>query len=106
MIQSNEQTLKQEHNQAAFIQNMLYRDPALYEQVYKDYNAEVSKRMFDRYIKRSPTSILDIGCGTGRDLYDLSTICSDCVGIDYQSNMIDYANLNYPHLNLQVGDMR
>lgn len=47
---------------------MLYRDPAFYEQVYKDCNAEVSKRMSDRYLQRSPTSILDIGCGPGRDL--------------------------------------
>lgn len=88
------------------IHNMLYRNPAFYEKVYKDNNTEVTKRMFDRYLKSSPTSILDIGCGTGRDLWGLSTICDNSVGIDYQSDMIDYAKSKYPHLNLQVGDMR
>lgn len=95
-----------EHNQATFIQNMLYRDPALYEKVYKSDNSGVAQQMFERYLKSLPTSILDIGCGTGRDLNNLSAFGSDCVGVDYLPEMIDYAKSNYPNLNWHMGDMR
>ncbi|WP_414577843.1 class I SAM-dependent methyltransferase [Anabaena sp. CCY 9402-a] len=95
-----------QQNQTEFIQNMLYRQPALYEQVYKSDNYGVVKEIIERYLKRLPTSILDIGCGTGRDLQYLSALCSDCVGIDYLPGMIDYAKSNYPNLSFHVGDMR
>jgi len=84
----------------------LYRDPALYEKVYKSDNSGVAQQMFERYLKSLPTSILDIGCGTGRDLNNLSAFGSDCVGVDYLPEMIDYAKSNYPNLIWHMGDMR
>lgn len=61
-------------------------------------------RMFSRYLPTSPASILDIGCGTGRDLDFLSSICSDCWGVDYLPEMIESARVQRSHLKL--GDMR
>ncbi len=64
------------------------------------------RRMFSRFLPKPPNSILDIGCGTGRDLDTLSHDGADCWGVDYLSAMIDYAKSQHPHLHLQAGDMR
>lgn len=91
------------------VNNMLYRQPELYEKVYPAFDDELPKmcqRMFDRYLKHYPSSILDIGCGTGRDLNTLSQGCSDCVGIDYLPEMVNFSQSKYPTLRFQVGDMR
>jgi ubiquinone/menaquinone biosynthesis C-methylase UbiE len=91
------------------VHNLLYRQPDLYEKVYPAFDNELPKmcqQMFDRYLQRYPSSILDIGCGTGRDLNILSHHCPDCVGIDYLPEMIHYAQSKYPTLTFQLGDMR
>lgn len=63
-------------------------------------------RMFSRYLPELPSSILDIGCGTGYNLDILSHICPDCWGIDYMPEAIESAAGQYPHLNLKIKDMR
>ena len=63
-------------------------------------------RMFSRYLSTPPASILDIGCGTGRDLDVLSHICPDCWGVDCLPKMIEFAKIQRPHLHLRVGNMR
>ena len=63
-------------------------------------------RVFEQYLGRLPRSVLDIGCGTGRDLAYLAECCSDCVGIDVQAAMIDHARQLRPHIDFRVGDMR
>jgi trans-aconitate methyltransferase len=62
--------------------------------------------MFSRYLANPPGSILDIGCGTARDLESLSRECPDCWGVDYLAEMIEFAKARRPHLQLQVADMR
>ena len=77
------------------VRNLLYRRPGLYELVYPDTDEETPKlcaRLFDRYLGSPPASILDIGCGTGRDLAALWRDCPDCVGIDANSEMIRYGS--------------
>ena len=64
------------------------------------------RQLFARYLTSSPASILDIGCGTGRDLAALSRDCPDCWGVDCLEAMIQYARSRYPGLHLHVGDMR
>jgi len=64
------------------------------------------RRMFTRFLAKPPLSILDIGCGTGRDLDSLSRDCSDCWGVDYLLEMIEFAKAQRPHVHLEVGDMR
>ncbi len=91
------------------VRNYLYRNPHLYELVFPDPDqatARMCLRMFERFLPRPPRSILDIGCGTARDLDILSQICSDCWGVDYVDEQITYAQQIRPHLNLLVGDMR
>ena len=93
----------------ASVRNLLYRHPQFYELAYPEPNDEtptMCRRMFSRYLSEPPRSILDIGCGTGRDLDSLSKECSDCWGVDCLPEMIEYAKARRPHLHLQVGDMR
>lgn len=91
------------------VRNLLYRNPQYYELVIPEPNDEtptMCRRMFTRYLSQSPASILDIGCGTGRDLHSLSKECPDCWGVDYVPEMVEYAKAQRPHLHVQVGDMR
>lgn len=93
----------------ASVQNFLYRNPQFYELVYPEPNDEtpmMCRRMFSRYLATPPRSILDIGCGTGRDLDSLSRECPDCRGVDYLREMVEFARATRPHLHVEVGDMR
>lgn len=90
------------------VKNYLYRNPQLYEIVYPEPNEDTPQmclEMFSKYLKNFPSSVLDIGCGTARDLEVISRYCQDCWGIDYLPEMISYARGIRPHLKLQVGDM-
>ncbi len=91
------------------VQNLLYRRPELYELVYPEPNNETAclcRRMFQRFLPGWPASILDVGCGTGRDLAGLAGECTDCVGVDAIAEMISYARAKHPDLTFHVGDMR
>ncbi len=91
------------------VRNLLYQRPELYEAVYDGENHAVPRmcdRLFTRYLGRTPDSLLDIGCGTGRDLEYLAKSCPDCVGVDYQDAMIDYARVRRPGIEFRTGDMR
>lgn len=92
----------------ASVQNLLYRKPELYELIYPEPDEATPLfclRLFERY-SLQPSSILDVGCGTGRDLNVLSRTCKDCWGVDYLPEMIAYARRMRPHLHLEIGDMR
>lgn len=89
--------------------SLTYRYPELYEQVYQD-SENTRAKMFEQIITTSlnahPNSILDIGCGTARDLAYLANLCADCTGIDYQENNVNFAKSQYPNINFQQGDIR
>jgi SAM-dependent methyltransferase len=88
---------------------MLYQRPELYESVYDGADHAVPRmceRLFQRRLGGPPKSILDIGCGTGRDLEYLAKHCADCVGVDFQPAMVDYARQQRPMIDFRVGDMR
>jgi SAM-dependent methyltransferase len=90
--------------------NLLYRRPELYELVYPEPNFSTPRfcrEMFNHLLGRDPQSILDVGCGTGRDLATLADWCgADCHGIDGLNEMIDYACRIRPHIRWSVADMR
>jgi SAM-dependent methyltransferase len=64
------------------------------------------RRIFQRFLSAPPRSIIDIGCGTGRDLNSLSHTVPDCVGVDALPGMIDFARSRFPHILFHVSDMR
>ena len=89
--------------------NFLYDNPQYYELVYPEPDgatARMCRRMFERFLPSSPRSILDVGCGTARDLERLSDRCEDCWGVDRMAGVIEYARMRRPKLHLAVGDMR
>lgn len=93
----------------AEVRNLLYRRPELYEAVYPERDEatpRLCQRCFERFLGGKPQSILDLGCGTGRDLEVLARDCPDCVGVDLEPAMIAYAAATRPHLTFEVGDMQ
>ena len=91
------------------VRNLLYRNPQFYELAYPEPNDEtpmMCRRMFSRYLSQPPRSILDLGCGTARDLHSLSRECPDCWGVDFLPEAIGFARKQRPRLHLQAGDAR
>ncbi|MCE7004066.1 methyltransferase domain-containing protein [Kibdelosporangium philippinense] len=91
------------------VSNLLYRHPELYEVVYDGAGhavAKLAETILHDQLGRRAESLLDIGCGTGRDLEYLATHIPDVVGVDHQQAMIDYARTRRPEINFQTGDMR
>jgi SAM-dependent methyltransferase len=93
----------------ASVQNFLHRNPQHHDFVHYELDELTPRmclRMFSLYLPKPPASILDVGCGTGRDLDFLSGICPDCWGVDHLPEVIESARTQRPHLHLRVGDMR
>jgi SAM-dependent methyltransferase len=92
------------------VNNLLYRRPELYELIYPEPDLSTPRfcrAMFNRLLGRDPSSILDVGCGTGRDLATLADWChADCQGIDGLREMIDHARRVRPQIPWTVADMR
>ncbi|EKV03239.1 methyltransferase family protein [Leptolyngbya sp. PCC 7375] len=89
--------------------SLTYRYPELYEQIYQDSEntrAKMFEQILARNLNTNPASILDIGCGTARDLAYLANSCTDCTGIDYLEQNINFAKSQYPTINFQQGDIR
>ena len=87
--------------------NLFYRRPDLYDQVQSDSEHTVARqvaRLVSAHAPRART-VLDFGCGTGRDLAYLADQF-DCVGVDLQAQMVAYAREVQPQLDIRLGDMR
>ncbi|WP_414943192.1 class I SAM-dependent methyltransferase [Amycolatopsis sp. cmx-11-32] len=86
--------------------NIAYRRPDLYEALTRDSTAAATcQRLIDQFGTTPPGSVLDLGCGTARDLARLAAT-HDCVGVDLQPALIEHARQRYPALDLRVGDLR
>lgn len=91
------------------VKNLLYQEPILYDRVYKARPAHIEKlcrSIFDRFLGRTPASILDLGCGTGASLEFLAKTCSDTFGIDGHGPMVEYAQRIRPNIRIRHADIR
>lgn len=85
--------------------NLLYRDPALYDMVQSDStSAGMCQTLIERHRPNART-LVDFGCGTGRDL-EILVKRFECIGVDFQPGMVDYAHRARPGLDIRTGDMR
>jgi SAM-dependent methyltransferase len=48
--------------------------------------------------------LLDVGCGTGHHVFELSASGFDAIGIDISPSMISKAKADFPDYNFEVGD--
>lgn len=68
-----------------------------YDLIYNDKNYQKEVDYIDKFIKKhanDANTILDLGCGTGKHLIELSKLGYSGIGIDQSQSMIDYANKN------------
>jgi len=86
--------------------------------VYDDFYAEIYDYLVFNSLKNeyeigeivnktgpsSQSKVLDIGCGTGHHVAELSSRNIDTIGIDISQAMIKKAKENYPNYKFQVGD--
>ncbi|MFE9029068.1 class I SAM-dependent methyltransferase [Streptomyces iakyrus] len=85
--------------------NLFYRDPELYDTVQSDSDSvRICRELIDRH-RPDTRTLLDFGCGTGRDL-ELLAQHYDCIGVDLQPGLVDYARRTRPELDVRAGDMR
>ncbi|MEN8649297.1 class I SAM-dependent methyltransferase [Streptomyces sp. 21So2-11] len=83
----------------------LYRDPALYDAIQSDSgSAETCQALIERHRPKAST-LVGFGCGTGRDLEILAKRF-ECVGVDLQPGLVDYAHHVRSGLDIRAGDMR
>lgn len=96
--------------------NLLTDNPALYEARFPDPD-HTAARFVDDILRAylpaqttgrecQPHSVLDLGCGTGRDLGHLSGLGYRCVGLDQSEAMVRYARYQYQGATFEVGDLR
>ncbi|MHA4854645.1 class I SAM-dependent methyltransferase (plasmid) [Rhodococcus sp. ZPP] len=96
--------------------NLLTDNPALYEARFPDpdhtaarFVDDILRTYFGSEVDASetrPKSVLDLGCGTGRDLGYLAKKGYHCVGIDQSEAMVHYAQHKYEGVEAAVGDLR
>ncbi|ATW52838.1 SAM-dependent methyltransferase [Streptomyces peucetius subsp. caesius ATCC 27952] len=85
--------------------NLLYRDPALYDVVQADStSAEMCRTLIELH-RPDARTLVDFGCGTGRDLEILAKRF-ECIGVDLQPGLVDHAHRARPALDIRAGDMR
>src|SRR5262245_6716478 len=60
----------------------------------------------DRWGPATPRSILDLGCGTGRNLEMLAETIPECHGVDLLESNVQYARSVRRSIRFDVGDMR
>ncbi|GAB2798014.1 class I SAM-dependent methyltransferase [Amycolatopsis magusensis] len=85
--------------------NIAYRRPALYDTLTRDSTAAETCRHLIHDHGTPGGSVLDLGCGTARDLAALAG-SPDRVGVDLQPQLIEHAQQQHPDLDLRVGDLR
>lgn len=86
----------------------LYNMPGLYEKLFShdEFLFELTWCYLNSNSRQQLHNVLELGCGTGRNLQALSTSITECVGIDLASEMLSYGKRQYPDINLIEHDIR
>lgn len=87
------------------LSNLLYDRPELYDQVYQE-TGFAAARLCERFFTPATSTLLDVGCGTGRDLEYFAGLGLRCTGVDLRPHAIDYARRHRPGSDYHVADMR
>lgn len=93
----------------ARVVSLLYREPRLYDLAFPDTDERevaMCRAAWTRFGPAAPRSVLDLGCGTARNLERLARTISECWGVDFLESNVAYAKSVRPRLTLRVGDMR
>ncbi|MEO3782983.1 class I SAM-dependent methyltransferase [Actinocorallia sp. B10E7] len=87
--------------------NFLTDNPALYEAQFPDPE-HAAARFVDGLVRRfgAERSVLDVGCGTGRDAGYLTGLGYEAAGIDVSGPMLEYARRRHPGVAFTRADMR
>ncbi|MEN3539439.1 class I SAM-dependent methyltransferase [Microbispora sp. ZYX-F-249] len=87
--------------------NFLTDNPALYEAQFPDPERRAA-RFVDDQVRRfdGGRSLLDVGCGTGRDAGRLAVLGYDVTGIDVSEAMLAYARDRHSRVTFIRADMR
>ncbi|MFI6430068.1 class I SAM-dependent methyltransferase [Rhodococcus oryzae] len=93
--------------------NLLTDNPELYEARFPDPDRAAGRFVDDMLrtflpaaVDGDPVTVLDLGCGTGRDLGHLVGRGYRGLGIDRSPAMVRYANRVYPGVSATIGDLR
>ena len=101
---------------AAEAGNLLTDNPALYEARFPDPDHSAARFVDDIVQTYLPpnviddpercVAVLDLGCGTGRDLGYLALRGYRSTGVDRSEAMVNFARTTYPGVSACVGDLR
>jgi SAM-dependent methyltransferase len=79
----------------------------------KDYRSECDmlEQLLDRYSNSKVSSVLDLGCGTGNHVFEMSSRGYRVLGVDRSEDMLAVArrrlgNIDIANVRLQQGDVR
>ncbi|MAU81462.1 class I SAM-dependent methyltransferase [Gordonia sp. NPDC062954] len=96
--------------------NFLTDNPELYELRFPDHDHSAGRFLHDvmrTHLTTStppdaeyPPAVLDIGCGTGRDMGYLSGLGYRCTGLDCSAEMVRYARSRHRDVRFVEADMR
>jgi len=72
------------------------------------FESNVVESFVESFIEKIPdqATVLDAGCGSGREVSLLSNLGFDCVGIDLSPATVSMARLNVPESSFRVMDFR
>lgn len=89
--------------------NLLTDNPEMYEALFPD-PGHVAARFVDDLVRRhapgTDRRLLDVGCGTGRDVGHLAGLGYHATGLDTSTRMLDHARRRQPRARFVEADMR
>ncbi|WP_018350552.1 class I SAM-dependent methyltransferase [Longispora albida] len=86
--------------------NLLTDNPALYEIAFPDPEHLGGRFVESALVRHGPCgSVLDLGCGTGRDAGYLARQGYRVTGVDISPEMIAYARSQHPAVRFELGRM-